>query len=128
MERRNIAKRLAEDPPPRRAPAEVNVNFSSQEARKMQAVQEREQDALLEDLGGSLARQVRKKSKQKKEEDLTRQKQFMGQQIGKSVEEQQPLIARVASRTGKSEARVQREIQRIEDFEGKTPRICLSPF
>ncbi len=38
-------------------------------------------------------------------------------QIGKSVEEQQPLISRVARRTDTSDARVKTEIERIEDFE-----------
>jgi hypothetical protein len=113
-ERRALVSALQIEPPKRR---EIAVNLTVQEARTLQKVSEREQDALLEgkrsrslfcsffpglfsDLGGSLQRQ-----------------QHIGLQIGKTVEEQQPLIDRVAARTGRSDAKVQREIQRIEEFE-----------
>jgi hypothetical protein len=91
-ERRAIASRLAQDPPARLR--DVPVNLSLSEARKLQVVSEREQEALLDDLGSSLKRQ-----------------QSVGREIGREVEEQQPLINRVASKAGQSEARVQREIR-----------------
>ena len=55
QERKKITLALAQDPPKKRL-MEVSVNLSNQEARQLQKVSEREQEALLEDLGGSLVR------------------------------------------------------------------------
>lgn len=77
----------------------VPTVLSSSEARSLQAVQEREQDALLEDLGGSLRRQ-----------------HAIGGAMKREVEEQQPLLGRLATKTERSDRRVQHEAERIDKF------------
>ena len=84
----------------------IQHDFSREEVYHLQKQGHREQDALLDDLGVSLQRQ-----------------QSIGGAIGVEVDESTALLKKIDSRVHLTDARVQRENQRIEEF--KTPPCAI---
>ncbi len=140
-DRKAVAAQLAEGPNVQARP-HVAVNLSASEVRVMQGVQEREQDALLEDLGTSLRRQqaigsgmkkeveeqqVRgiEEERRREEEERRMRRQKRSQKhrmrccvrcIGSDLHPQ-PLLDRLGHRTERSKDKVDRETARIQEFE-----------